>query len=114
MKHTEDDLAKNLALDPSRPIPIDLNVPYFIHQENVSTLNMIHKRESTWKNIIIIILIILFTATNAGWIYYESQFEDEVTITQDVDATADNSDINLKTIGGDYYGEQSEDQANSN
>lgn len=39
--------------------------------------------------IIIIILIVLFVGTNAGWIYRESQFTDEVvttTVTQDVDS----------------------------
>lgn len=115
MKYNEDDLTKSLGLDPNKPIPIDLNVPYFVHQEDISTLNIIHKRESTWKNIIIIILIILFAATNAGWIWYESQFEDVVTMTQDVDAESDgNSDMNLNTIGGDYYGGQSKSEANNN
>lgn len=40
--------------------------------------------------------------TEAGWIYYEHQFED-VIVTQEVEATADgDSDLNLNTVGGDY------------
>lgn len=114
MKNMEN-LQQQLGLDPNEPIPANYNIPYFVHQEDMSTMDMIHKRESIWKNIIIIILIILCTATNAAWIWYESQFEDAVTVTQDIDAETDgNSDINLNTVGGDYYGRESESTANGN
>lgn len=33
--------------------------------------------------ILCIILVLLLAGTNAAWFYYESQFVDEVTITQD-------------------------------
>lgn len=54
--------------------------------------------------IIVILLIVLLVGSNVAWIYYESQFEDVVTtVTQE--AVADgNSDINLRNVGGDYYG----------
>lgn len=49
----------------------------------------IMERTNKRQWIIIIILIVLFVGTNAGWIYRESQFTDEVvttTVTQDVDS----------------------------
>ena len=56
--------------------------------------------------ILIIILIFVLLGTNAGWLWYESQYE-YYEITQE--ATADgSSDINLQNISGDYYGGQSE------
>ena len=68
------------------------------------------RQERTIKRLFIIclVLIISLLGTNAAWIYYENSFED-VTVTQEVEATADgDSDLNLKTIGGDYYGGESE------
>ena len=51
--------------------------------------------------IVIIILIILFVATNGYWIWYNSQWE-VVETYQEVTQEADNG-IN-RFIGGDYYG----------
>lgn len=72
------------------------------------------RQERTIKRlwILIIILIVSLLGTNGAWLYYESQWED-VTVTQDVEATADNgSDLNLNTVGGDYYGGESESTSN--
>lgn len=59
--------------------------------------------------IVILVLIILL----AGWIWYESQFEDVVTttqtVTQDTGSGNGNNTFTGDFIGGDYYGE-----ANSN
>ena len=65
--------------------------------------------------ILCIILIVALIGTNAGWIYYESQWQVvENTVTQEVEATADgNSDLNLNTVGGDYYGGESEGETNN-
>lgn len=66
------------------------------------------RQERTIKRlwILCLVLIIALLGTNAGWIYYESSFED-VVVTQE--ATADgSSDINLQNVGGDYYERQSE------
>ena len=66
------------------------------------------RQERTIKRLWIICLVLIFAllGTNAGWIYYESSFED-VIVTQE--ATADgSSDINLQNVGGDYYERQSE------
>lgn len=53
--------------------------------------------------ILCIILVLSLICTNAGWLYYENQME-EVTVSQEIDATADGyGAVNLKAIGGDYY-----------
>ena len=58
--------------------------------------------------VLIIILIMALISTNAGWLWYESQYEDVVT-TQEVEAQADgDSNLNLNTVSGDYnYGGES-------
>lgn len=84
----------------------------FIAFESVTS-----RQERTIKRlwILCIILIVALLGTNAGWIYWESQFEDEISIEQDVEATADkNSDIHLNTVGGDYYGGESESTSKGN
>lgn len=63
-----------------------------------------HKR--LW--IVILVLIVALLGTNAGWIYYENQFKDVVTTTQEI--TQDSGDGGSNTyngdfIGGDYIGE---------
>lgn len=63
-----------------------------------------HKR--LW--VVILVLIVALLGTNAGWIYYENQFQDVVTTTQEI--TQDSGDGGSNTyngdfIGGDYIGE---------
>ena len=54
--------------------------------------------------VVIIILIGLLLATNAGWLLYESQFEYMTeTITQEVEQKSDNGSQN-SFIGGDSIG----------
>ena len=55
--------------------------------------------------VVIIILIGLLLATNAGWLWYESQFEyvTEAIIEQNVEQDAKGG--NNSFIGGDYNGE---------
>ena len=56
--------------------------------------------------IVVLVLIVALIGTNAGW--YESQYEDTV-VTQEVEAQSDDgSDLNIRTIGGDYNGGESE------
>lgn len=88
-------------------------IPYIAYEA------MAARQERTIKRlwILCIILIVSLIGTNAGWIYYESQWEvvESTQVTQDVDATADNgSDLNLNTVGGDYYGGESEGTSDSN
>lgn len=63
--------------------------------------------------IICLILILALIGTNAGWIWYENQFE-EVVVTQEVEATSDgSSDLNLNTVGGDYNVSESESDSDN-
>ncbi len=55
-------------------------IPYIVHESEVARLERVIKR--LW--ILCIIIFLSLIATNAGWIYYESQWED-MTISQDVD-----------------------------
>lgn len=57
--------------------------------------------------ILCIILILTLIATNAGWLYYESQFvTEETTVEQEVDT----GDGDATVIGvGDYNGEGTTD-----
>lgn len=55
-------------------------IPYIAHESEVARLERVIKR--LW--ILCIIIFIFLIATNAGWIYFESQWED-MTISQDVD-----------------------------
>lgn len=85
-------------------------IPYIAFESTTARQERTIKR--LW--ILCIILIVALLGTNAGWIYYEKQFEDvETVVTQDVEATSDgDSDLNINTIGGDYYGGESEGEAN--
>jgi len=58
--------------------------------------------------IVIVILLIALLGTNAGWIYYESQWT--VVDTTQVEQNADNgSDITY--VGGDQYGSETDSDA---
>ena len=83
-------------------------IPYIAFESATSRQERTIKR--LW--VLCIILIVALLGTNAGWIYWENQWED-VVVTQDVEATADGeSDLNLNTIGGDFYGGESESETN--
>lgn len=79
-------------------------IPYIAFESVTSRQERTIKR--LW--ILCLVLIIALLGTNAGWIYYESTFE-EVSVTQEVDATSEgNSDLKLNTVGGDYNSGKSE------
>lgn len=72
------------------------------------------RQERTIKRLWIMCIILIFSllGTNAGWLYYESQME-EVSVSQEIEATADNfSAVNLNTVGGDYYGGNGKSETN--
>lgn len=73
-------------------------IPYIVHEQEMTHRERTERR--LW--ITIILLIVLLVGSNAGWIYYESQFEDVVT-TQEVVQEADNGTNSF--IGGNVYGE---------
>ena len=54
-------------------------VPYFLHESEMARLERMVKR--MW--ILCIIMFLALVITNAGWVYYENQFVDEVVVTQD-------------------------------
>lgn len=84
-------------------------VSYLEFESSQARMERVNRR--MW--ILCLVLIVSLLGTNGAWIYYESQFEDTV-VTQEIDATADDdSDINLNTVGGDYYGRESKSQADS-
>lgn len=60
-------------------------------------------RERTERRlwIVILVLIAALIGSNAAWIWYESQFEDVTTTTQEVTQEADNGENHF--VGGDYY-----------
>jgi hypothetical protein len=71
-------------------------IPYIVHEQEMAHRERTERR--LW--ITIILLIILLVGSNAGWIYYESQFED---VYQEVVQEADNGTNSF--IGGNVYGE---------
>lgn len=85
------------------------SVSYLAFESTSARLERINKK--LW--IVILVLIVALIGTNAGWIYYESSME-EVVVTQKVEAVSDgDSDLNLQTVGGDYYGGESEGDTNN-
>jgi hypothetical protein len=86
-------------------------IPYSIHE------GMMARQERTIRRlwILCIIIFIALIATNAGWIYYESQFTDEIVterIEQDVDTGNGNANVNGHI--GDNYGTSETDSYKDN
>ena len=65
------------------------------------------RQERTIKRLWILCIIMLFCliGTNAGWIWYESQFTEIVTTETRQDVTQDADNGQNTFVGGDYYGE---------
>ena len=74
-------------------------IPYTIHESDMARMERQLKR--LW--IVLIMTILLLVATNAGWIVYESQFEDVVTETYT--SEADNGIALVNRDGVINYGE---------
>ena len=73
-------------------------VPYIVHEGTMARAEITIKR--LW--ITILLLIVLLVGTNAGWIWFESQFEYSQT-TQEV--TQESNHGGNSFIGGDVGGE---------
>lgn len=59
------------------------DVPYIAYESQMARMERVIKK----MFVLIIILIVLLFGTNAGWLWYESQFEDvETTVTQELDS----------------------------
>lgn len=80
-------------------------VPYVVHEADMARQERTIKR--LW--ILLLVLIALLAGSNAAWIYYESQFQYDMTSTeieQDTDGGGNNY-----VVGGDFNGE-AKDQNN--
>ena len=76
-------------------------IPYAVHEGDVARMERTNRR--LW--ILCLVMFLALVTTNAGWIYYESQFEDVVT-TQEVSQDVDTGEGDAFVQGiGDYYGE---------
>ena len=83
-------------------------IPYIAHEADMTRMERTIRR--VW--ILCIILIIALVGSNAGWIYYESQFED---ISTSVEQEVDTGEGDATVIGvGDYYGEDQADSDSEN
>ncbi len=82
------------------------NVPYLVHESDMSRLERQLKR--LW--IVILVLIFLLVGSNCAWMVYESQFETVEETYQEVIQEADNGENHF--IGGDVIGET--DYTNNN
>lgn len=84
----------------------DAQIPFFAHEMQMARMDRVNKR--LW--IVLVMLIIFLVGTNAGWIIYESQFDDE-TYTYEVQQDSGDGGQNTYTgntvriTGGDYSGE---------
>ena len=79
-------------------------VPYFIHEGEMARQERTIKR--LW--ILCIIIFLALVVTNAGWIWYENQFED-VTVKQDVETGLGDA---LVSGTGNVYGTGTPDSKN--
>ena len=82
------------------------NLLYITYESAMARMERANKRNF----IIIIILILALTATNAGWIIYESQFETVETTT--IKAEQIGADVNIVGGGDIQYGAESDDNKN--
>ena len=80
----------------------------------IDSFIMLQEKTIRRQWITIILLILLFVGSTFAWIYYESQFTDEVTtqeVTQDLDAEGGDAIIN---DGVHINGESTTDSENNN
>ena len=67
------------------------NIPYFAHEGIMARMERTIKR--LW--VLCIVLIILLAGSNAAWLLYESQFEEEqTTVTQELNSDGGDAIIN--------------------
>lgn len=76
-------------------------VSYIVFEGEMTRMERTNHR--LW--IFCILLLLTLIGTNAGWLYYESQFQ-YFEVTQEADGIEGS---NIRLIGGDYYGESETD-----
>lgn len=62
------DLKEQLGLDKDKPIPSDYAIPYFIHADNMNTLDQSHKRVERRLFMAEITLFLMLIISNAYWL----------------------------------------------
>lgn len=90
-------------------------VPFFVYESACERLMIANKR--MW--ILLLIAIALLFGTNAGWLYYESQWEtvETTTTTQTVESDATDGGTATAIFGDSnevYNGESKDDKDNYN
>lgn len=63
------------------------DVSYIVFESTIARFDRVIKR--LW--VIILILVFLLLGTNLAWLYYEQQFTDEITVTQENDGQGHNN-----------------------
>lgn len=76
-------------------------MPVMTYEVAIARFERIIKR--LW--ILCIILIVALIATNAGWVYYESQF---ATTETTIEAEQDGTGTNIVSAGDIHYGSESD------
>jgi hypothetical protein len=56
-------------------------IPYIVFESEMARLERIIKKQF----VLIIVAVVFLVGTNACWLWYENQFIDEVTVTQEND-----------------------------
>lgn len=74
------------------------------------------ERNDRWRNIIIILLIVLLVLTNGMWLWHESQYEYVTTDDYSIDVDSGEGDINYIGNDGDINNgtTKSNSQTNNN
>lgn len=76
------------------------NVPFIVHEADMARLERTIKR--LW--ILLILVIVLLVGSNCAWIYYESQFVEEVT-SESYEAVVENDGVAIANGSGEVnYG----------
>ena len=70
------------------------------------------ERNDRWRNIIIIVLIVLLAATNGAWLIAWNQY-DYSSETTEIHASQDGNGVNIAGAGDVNYGTESSDKAHS-
>lgn len=78
-----DELKKELGIDVNEKLPVDYNIPFYVHEEDLNKLDMSHKRVEKFLFILCMVLLISLIGSNVAWIHYENSFVDEVTVSQE-------------------------------
>lgn len=64
------------------------DIPYIVFESEMARLERIIKKQF----VLIIVAVVFLVGTNACWLWYESQFEEVTTTTQEVTQDVDSGD----------------------